>query len=187
MLEADIKAATAGLSLGEAILVILTTPELHTDYDGCTLGGLDQKLHHLYEGDVYLEVLALIAARKAYMAVPISLADPDCYVMPVHWTVGTSKLADVTRHFGSPHGVTARAGGQIVTYDLYVANVDDPDEYPSPPAPYAVRDAESEGRLMDCDFPFTGTWPPEALQVEFSFDQSDVLASYDFIVGRRLT
>jgi hypothetical protein len=187
MLEVDVKAATAGLSLREAILVVLAAPDLHTEYYGCTLGGLDMLLGGMYDGCVYQEVLALIITRQAFISMPISLADPDAYVGLVDWTVGASTRTDIEARFGEPHGITSAADRRVVTYDIYVENVDDPEGYPGPPEPYAVRDAKEEDRPKECNFPFTPIWPPEAVQIEFVFDHLGVLAKFDFVVGNRLT
>jgi hypothetical protein len=187
MFEAEFKSLYAGLSLRDAVLVILRTPELHTDDHGCTLGGLDMALSADYEGDVYTEVLALIASREAYVAEPISLADADSYVGLVRWTVGASTRADIEKEFGPPHGTAVSPEGRTLIYDIYVENVDDPDDYPPPPASYAVREAEDGYRPEDCNFPFTAIWPPEAIQIKFEFDRSGVLGAFDFVVGDRLT
>lgn len=186
MLEVDIRAATAGLSLREAILLVLTTPDLHPDYGGCTLDGLSI-LEELYNKCVYKELLALIFSREAFVSMPISLIDGDTCIGLIDWTIGASTRADIEARFGEPHGVAAAADGHTVTYDLYVENVDDPEDYPAPPEPYAVREAKEESRPKDCNFPFTPIWPPEAVQIEFRFNQSGVLASFDFVVGNRLT
>lgn len=187
MFEAEFKSIYAGLSLRDAILVLLRTPDLQTDDDGCTLGGLDRALGADYEGDVATELLGLIASRKVYAVAPISLVDADSYLAPVCWTEGISTIADIENEFGVPHGTAVSHDGQTLTYDIYVENVDDPDDYPRPPAPYAVREAEDPYRPENCAFPYTPIWPPEAMQVRFEFDRSGVLCAYEFLVGDRLT
>lgn len=173
-------------TLEQAILECLSNDERHTDQDGCTLGGLIMELQDNYPEDVSQCVLSLIAKRRAYVAAPLELADLDTYVFPVTWTPGASNRTEVEEEFGQPHAVEGGDGKKTITFDLYVVDSDDPD-LASVSVPYAVREAASDDRPQDCSFPYTHILPSEALQVQFKFDDNDILVDFDFKVGLRLT
>ena len=173
-------------SLDHAILEHLTRPELYTDDEGCTLGSLIDELRDNYQQDVGERILALIASRRAYVTEPLELADLNTYVFPICWTLGSTNRAEVENRFGPPHGIVVRNGKQAVTFDLYVENSDDHD-LPVPSTSYAMREAANVDRPQDCAFPYTSILPSEALQVEFTFDEADILVEFEFKVGIRLT
>lgn len=185
MYHSEIRAATVGMLPVEAVLTVLRTPGLETEYDGCTLGGLYMALDQFDRSQVCNAVWALIEARQAYFAEPLELADADSYVLLVRWSEGSSRRGDIERELGVPHGITSDRERVTLTYDLYVENVED--DYPLPPQPYVEREAANEYRPPDCTFPYTAIWPPEALQIQFVFDRAGVLASFDFLVAERLT
>jgi hypothetical protein len=186
MFEDEIKSKLAETDLGEAILASLQSEMLYTDNGGCTVGGLEDRFDDRPEG-VWPTVLKLIAERKAYLAAPLSLVEDDTYVLPVRWEIGQTHRLVIETIFGNPHGVSVAVGGETLTYDIYVENVDDPTTYPLPPASYRMREAADPRRPKDCPFPYTGTWPPEAMQITFEFDKAGILVGYSFGVGVRLT
>ncbi len=170
----------------EAILNFIRNPE---DWDADTEVTLSDVLDFVDEEEIYdtnpfQQVTSLISDRLVYIAVPLSLMDFETTISPVTWEVGRSSVSDIMREFGEPHGDVASAEERALTYDLYVENVQE--TYPSPPAPYSVRDEADEDRPDQCNFPYTGIWPPEALQVVFFFKEG-ILARFEFTVGERLT
>jgi hypothetical protein len=170
--------------IGSAILELVD--ELHEEGGECTIADLEEHLEQLSNGDPADEVIALIKAGLVYVSEPLARLDWDTQISPVQWVIGRSTVSDIERHFGEPaHGIEDSQEGQILTYDLYVENVED--GYPLPPTPYDVRNADDEDRPEGCTFPYTGIWPPEAIQVEFAFDRAETLTRYRFKVGMRLT
>lgn len=103
--------------------------------------------------------------------------------MLVDWLVGRSTFKEIRGRALGPRTWTKTAAGRVLTYDLYWEIVDE--GYCLPTASYAERDSADDDRPSDCGFPFTGIWPPEALQVEFTFDVAGVLKSYQFKVGEQ--
>lgn len=167
------------LSLRNAILRQITE-------DGeCPLEEL-LELEEQHDGSVTEEVIILINDGLAYIAVPLSQMDWDTCVMRVDWRVGFSTADDIEAQFGPMHADQLAKGVRVLAYDLYVENVED-DDYSPPPAPYAVRNEAEDGRPADCAFPYVAIWPPEALQVEFTFDAAGTLSRFGFKVGDRLT
>ena len=138
------------------------------------------------EGSVTEEVVILISDGLAYVAVPLSRLDWDTYVMPVDWSVGMSTITDIESGFGRAHRDMVINGAHTVTYDLYTEKVDH-DDYPTPPAPHATRDEAERERPRNCTFPYAAIWPPEALQVEFTFGAAGTLTRFEFKVADRLT
>jgi hypothetical protein len=170
--------------IGSAILELVD--ELHEEGGECTIADLEEHLEQLSNGSPADEVIALIEAGLVYISEPLARLDWDTSIIPVPWKIGRSTVSDIERHFGErAHGIEDIQQGQLLTYDLYVENVED--GYPLPPAPYNVRNAGDEDRPDGCSFPYTGIWPPEALQVEFAFDQTGTLTHCGFKVGMRLT
>lgn len=165
--------------LREAILT-----EIRED-DGCPLDDLLELEEH-HEGSVTDEVTTLINEGLAYIAVPLSQMDWDTCVMRVDWLVGSSTVADIEARFGPAHADKVINCARVLAYDLYVEDVDDED-YPPPAAPYAVRDKAESDRPTECAFPYASIWPPEALQVEFTFGAAGTLTRFEFKVADRLT
>lgn len=173
-------------TLEAAIIEHLATPELYTDYDGCTLGGLIMELQGSYREDIWACVQDLIAARRAYVPVPLSMTDLDTYVLPVCWTVGVSNRADIEAEFGPPQRMVTGGKSRVLTFDLYLRNADS-SGVASTSVSHAVRDAANEHRPPNCSFPYSGILPSEALQIEFTFDDADVLVDFRFKVDSRLS
>lgn len=171
-------------TLSEAIVERLSDYADPDSHEECTLGDL-LDLESEFQESAWSAVMALVMARRVFVAVPLALLDWDAVVAPVTWEVGQSRAPDIERIFREPHAATETSEGRVLTYDLYVEHVEE--GYPLPPAPYHVRDAADEDRPEGCNFPFTALWPPEALQIEFEFDAAGLLKRYDFKVGKRLT
>lgn len=171
-------------SLKQAIYAAINDAEARTDVDACSFGDL-VRLEREFGGSAFREVLALIDEGRAYVPVPLSLADFDTPIAPIDWQVGRSTRDDIIKRFGEPHLELGSAAGRTYFYDIYVENVDD--DYPPPPERYQDRNQADTDRPADCTFPYAPIWPPEALQVEFGFDQMDVLTTYGFKVADRLT
>lgn len=175
-------------SFRDAISQTISDPAAWDEDGGCTVGHLHSLVDELNAGeaiDLYEEIVALVTERRAFTAVPLALLDYDTLLMPVTWKVGVSSPLDVEKEFGPAHKTSVGKAGRRYLYDLYVEDVED--GYPQPPQPYDVRDKEAEERPSGCNFPFRGVWPPEALQVEFVFDDAGILRSFDFGVGARVT
>lgn len=150
----------------------------------CTLGDL-LDLEATYNVPVWQAAYALVQERRVYVAVPLSRMDWDTTLRLVSWERGRSTNSDIEAMLGKPDAERTADGHRVYIYDLYVEGVED--GYPSPPQPYAMRDAADEERPDGCNFPFTPIWLPEALQVEFEFDQAGMLLSFEFKVGQRAT
>lgn len=163
---------------GKAILEFITVFK-EENCENCTYADLETE----FGGRVWSEIHTLIAARKVFVAVPLSLLDYDTAILPVTWAVGESCVEDIRREFGEPPAAAISDQGAVFTYDLYFEIVED--HYPLPPAPYASREAEDEERPDDCAFFYTNVWPPEALQAEFEFDAAGTLVSDCFKIGTR--
>ena len=179
-------------SLRDTIKIYLNTPELFTDGGGCTLGGLLEELDRHEALAVWDAVQLLIVEGEAYVTVPLEIMDLDQYVFPVQWAVGRSTIADVEASFGPRHAERREMEQTTLCYDLYVENVDDGDEedegnHPTEPQSYPVREAANPDRPTACRFPYSAIWPPEALQIEFDFNDDGTLVSYQFKVGERHT
>ncbi|MFC7498450.1 hypothetical protein ACFQRC_04365 [Enterovirga sp. GCM10030262] len=153
--------------------------------DECPLDDLLALEEH-HDGSAAEEVIALIIDGLAYIAVPLSQMDWDTCVMRIDWLVGSSTVADIEAQFGPAHADKVANGARVLAYDLYVENIDD-EKYAPPPAPYAARDEAESDRPTGCAFPYASIWPPEALQVEFTFAAKGTLHRFDFKVANRLT
>jgi hypothetical protein len=150
----------------------------------CTLADLED-LEEEYDCSVVDEVRELIQVGKIWVPKPFGLVECDTSILPITWRPGLSTAADITAEFGDPHLSATADESKVLTYDVYVEDVDK--GYPLPPAPYAARNAQDGNRPGGYTFPYTGIWPPEALQVEFTFDHAGKLVSHEFKVGSRLT
>ena len=153
--------------------------------DECPLDYLLELEEH-HDGSVTDEVVTLINDGLAYVAVPLSQMDQDTCVMRVGWLVGSSTVADIEARFGPAHADKVARGGRVLAYDLYVENTGSED-CPPPPAPYAAREAAESDPPDGCAFPYAPIWPPEALQVEFTFGAGGTLHGFEFRVAGRLT
>ena len=171
-------------ALRDVILDLVDENNVPDHYSHCTFDDLED-LEEEFDACVVDEVRELIQAGKIWVPKPFGLVEWDTSILPVTWREGLSTAADIIAEFGDPHLSETWEEGKVLTYDLYVEEVED--SYPLPPAPYAVRNAEDEDRPEGFTFPYTGIWPPEALQIEFVFDTAGKLVRHEFKVGTRLT
>jgi hypothetical protein len=167
-------------SIKETVADAINDPDQWDEEGGCSMGMIFQLCQPRGQ-DFWKVVMELIGEGRAYVVEPLDLTSLDSLVLPVTWRAGESSISDIVAHFGKPH----QQQDQTLVYDIYVEEVEE--GYPAPPSPYAERNLAEPGYDPGCDFPYAGIWPPEALQVHFTFDANGVLQGHRFCVGNRVS